>query len=152
MPQPRISIQSVPSPNFTIGPERSHWMSTSNEGSVNGKKEGRKRMVTIVDLEEGLAELLQHPAQMADIGGLVDHQAFDLMEHRRVGRVGILPVGLARNDDADRRCLGFHGADLHRRGMGAQHLALAVSSGSKKKVSCISRAGWPSGKLSAVKL
>ena len=26
------------------------------------------------------------------------------------------------------------------------------SSGSKKKVSCISRAGWPGGKLSAVKL
>ena len=35
MPQPRISIQSVPSPNLTIGPdERSHWISTSKDGSV----------------------------------------------------------------------------------------------------------------------
>ncbi|MNV54889.1 hypothetical protein D3C71_1471030 [compost metagenome] len=46
MPQPRISIQSVPSPNLTIGPERSHWISTSKDGSVKGKKDGRKRIVT----------------------------------------------------------------------------------------------------------
>ena len=38
----------------------------------------------------------------------------------------ILAVGLAGNDDADRRLLRLHRADLHRRGVGAQHLALAV--------------------------
>ena len=48
------------------------------------------------------------------------------MEHRRMGRVRVLAVGLAGNDDADRRLLGFHGADLHRRGVRAQYLALAI--------------------------
>ena len=47
MPQPRISIQSLPSPKRTSpGRERSHWMSTSRLGSVNGKKLGRKRILT----------------------------------------------------------------------------------------------------------
>ncbi len=47
MPQPRISSQSVPSPKRTSpGRERSHWMSTSRLGSVNGKKDGRKRILT----------------------------------------------------------------------------------------------------------
>ena len=41
-------------------------------------------------------------------------------------RVGILAVGLAWNDDADRWLLRLHGADLHWRGVGAQHLALAA--------------------------
>ena len=69
----------------------SHWMSTSIDGSVNGKKDGRKRIFTF-DLEERLAELLQHPLHVGDISRLVDHQTLDLMEHRRVGGVGILPV------------------------------------------------------------
>jgi hypothetical protein len=50
-----------------------------------------------------------------------------------VGGVGILPVGLSRNDDADRRLLRLHGADLHRRGMGAQNLALATVVGLEKE-------------------
>ena len=54
---------------------------------------------------------------------------FDLMEHRRVGGVGILAVGLAGDHDADRRLLRLHGADLHRRRMRAQKLALAVRAG-----------------------
>ena len=79
-----------------------------------------------VDLEEGLAEFFQNPAQIADMRLLVDDKAFDLMEHRRMGGVGILAIGLAGNDDADRRLLAFHGADLHWRSVGAQHLALAL--------------------------
>ena len=46
----------------------------------------------------------------------------------------------------------LHRPHLHRRSVGAQHLALPSGLGLKKNVSCISRAGWPSGKLSAVKL
>ena len=38
-------------------------------------------------LEERLAEFLEHPFQMAEMGLLVDDQALDLMEHRRVGLV-----------------------------------------------------------------
>lgn len=66
------------------------------------------------------------------------------MEHRRVRRVTVLAVGLAGDDDADRR-LRFHGAHLHRRGVRAAPCA-RVHPGLKKKVSCIS-AGWPSGEV-----
>ena len=47
--------------------------------------------------------------------------AFDLMEDGRVRGVGcVVPVDLAGDDDAHRRRLLLHGADLHRRGVGAQ--------------------------------
>ncbi len=39
--------------------------------------------------------------------------------------------------------LRLHRADLDRRGVGAQHLALAIGIGGRKKVSCISRADGP---------
>ena len=48
------------------------------------------------------------------------------MEHGRVGGIGILPVGLAGDDDADRRLLGLHRVDLNRRSMRAQKLALSL--------------------------
>ena len=60
---------------------------------------------------------------------LVDPQAFDLVEHRRVRRVGVDAVGAARRDDAHvghRRRAGvrlrmrLRVADLHRRGVRAQ--------------------------------
>ena len=72
---------------------------------MNGKNDGRDRMFDAVDLEERLAELLDHPFQMTEMRALVDHQAFDLMEHRRVRLVGIAAIGAAGNDDADRRLL-----------------------------------------------
>ena len=43
-----------------------------------------------------------------------------------MGGVRILPVGLARNDNTDRRLLRFHGVDLNRRRVGTQQLALAI--------------------------
>ena len=60
---------------------------------------------------------------MAHMGRAVDHQPLDLMEHRRVRRVVVAAEGAARHDDADGRLLRLHGADLHRRGVGAQQLA-----------------------------
>src|ERR1041384_411466 len=56
----------------------------------------------------------------------IDDEPLDLMEHRRMRRVVIGAEGAARYDDADRRFLGQHGADLYRRGMGAQHEPRAV--------------------------
>ena len=57
----------------------------------------------------------------------VDHQAFDLVEHRRVGLIGIAAVGAAGRDDAVRRLVRLHVPDLHRRGVGAQqHLGAIV--------------------------
>ena len=60
------------------------------------------------------------------MGRAVDHQPLDLMEHRRMRRVVVAAEGAARHDDPDRRLLRQHGADLHRRGVGAQHEPAAV--------------------------
>ena len=57
---------------------------------------------------------------------LVDDEAFDLMELRRVGRIGIDAIGAAWADDADRRLLRQHRAHLHRRGVGTQQHARAI--------------------------
>src|SRR5262245_5365876 len=45
----------------------------------------------VIDLEERLAEFLEDPFQVPKVRGSVDHQTLDLMEHRRVGLVGIAP-------------------------------------------------------------
>ena len=57
---------------------------------------------------------------------LVDYQALDLVEHRRVGLVAVAAIGTAGNDDADRRLLRQHGAHLHRRRVRAQQEPGAV--------------------------
>ena len=67
IPQPRISSQSLPSPKRISPPRREHWMSTSAEGSVNGKKERAEAHPDLLDLEEGRAELLQDPPQVAHV-------------------------------------------------------------------------------------
>src|SRR5690242_13838123 len=56
-----------------------------------------------VALEERTHELGQRALQVREAGGLVDQQALDLVEHRRVGLVRIAAVDLARGDDPDRR-------------------------------------------------
>ena len=55
--------------------------------------------------EERLAEFLEHPFQMAEMGLLVDDETLDLMEHRRVGLVAIAAIDASRRDDAERRLL-----------------------------------------------
>jgi len=120
MPQPRISSQSSPSPNLISPLSRRHWMSTSSDGSVNGKNDGRNRMLMWSTSKKRLAELVQDPFQMAEMRALVDDEAFDLVKLRRMGGVRIDAIGAARADDADRRFLGQHGAHLHRRGVGTQ--------------------------------
>ena len=51
-----------------------------------GEREERRpeAHLHIVDLEERLAEFFENPFQVAEVRVLVDHQALDLMEHRRV--------------------------------------------------------------------
>jgi hypothetical protein len=127
-------------------------MSTSIEGSVKGKKDGRKPHLHVLHLEERLAELLQHPFLVGEVRLLVDHQPLDLVEHRRVGLVGIVPVGAARDDDPDRRRLALHRADLHRRGMRAQHLPLALVVGLQEEGVVHLARRVADGKFSAVKL
>ena len=101
-------------------------MSTSIEGSVKGKCEARKRIFGSSTSKKALQNSVKRPFQMAEMGVLVDHQALDLVEHRRMRQVRIIAEGAARHDDADRRLLRQHGADLHRARMGAQNHARAI--------------------------
>src|SRR6266700_2871913 len=80
------------------------------------RKERRpKSHIDMIDLEECLAELMQDPFEVAEMRTLVDDEALDLVELRRMGRVRIDAVGAARTNHADRRLLAQHGAHLHRR-------------------------------------
>src|SRR3546814_10696238 len=58
---------------------------------------------------------------------LVDDKTFDLMEHGRMRRVTVGSINPARRDDADRRLLPCHRADLHGRSMSAQQHAMSVA-------------------------
>ena len=83
----------------------------------------------------------------------VDDQALDLMEHRRVRRVRVAAIGAAGHDRAGSAAAwpawcgsapGWYGC--------AAAAARRPARASRKKVSCICRAGCLGGKFSAVKL
>ena len=94
-------------------------MSTSADGSVNGKY--RRPETHSADVSKKLStNSCKNALQVGETDVLVDHQPFDLMEHRRVGHVGIAAIDPARGDQAQRRRLRPHRPDLHRRGVGAQ--------------------------------
>jgi hypothetical protein len=88
MPQPRISIQSSPSPKRTRP-----WSAALDVDLERGLGEREERRAEahlhVVDLEERLAELAQDPLHVAEVRALVDHEALDLMEHRRVRLVAV---------------------------------------------------------------
>ncbi len=120
MPQPRIS---------------SHCAGLADRGGADvdldrrlGEREVRRAEahLDVIDLEERLAEFLQHPFEVAHVGRLVDDEAFDLVEHRRVRLVAVAAVDAAGRDDADRRLLRQHRADLHRARVRAQQQPRAV--------------------------
>jgi hypothetical protein len=71
-----------------------------------------------------------------------------------MGLVHVHPVDAAGGDDADRRALIGHRADLHGARMGAQHVGgrLSPSARAMKNVSCSCRAGCSGGMFSASKL
>src|SRR5574340_767862 len=76
----------------------------------------------IVAFEEALQEVLHHALEIGETDLLVDPQALDLMEHRRMGGVGVDTVDAPGRDDLQRRLVRLHVAHLHRRGVGAQHM------------------------------
>ena len=94
---------------------------------MNGKNEGRKRTSSVVVLEEAAQELGVHALQVGEADVLVDPQAFDLVEHRRMRGVGIDAVGASRRDHLDRRLVHPRVAHLHRAGVRAQHQRQAVA-------------------------
>ena len=80
----------------------------------------------IIDLEKRRQKRLQRVFQMAHMRGLIDHQPFDLMKHRRVRLVAVAAIGAPRRDKAKGRVAGLHGADLHGACMRAKQKRLAV--------------------------
>ena len=82
-----------------------------------------------VALEERADEFGQRALQVGEARCLVDQQAFDLVEHRRMRLVRVAAIDLARRDHADRRLAALHRTDLHRRGMRAQQAAIAEIEG-----------------------
>lgn len=76
--------------------------------------------------EIGGEEFLKHPFQVRHGQVFINRQPFDLMEHRRVCLVVIGAVNATRTNDADRRALLFHFADLNRRRVRAQDVGRAV--------------------------
>ena len=86
-------------------------------GLGEGKNEGRRRMSTRI--KKRRAKYRACP-RVSEADALIDDQPLDLVEHRRVRRVVVFAIHLARRDDAHRRLLRQHGADLDRRGVRAQ--------------------------------
>ncbi len=82
-----------------------------------------------VALEEGAHELGQGALEVGEGGVLIHQQAFNLMEHRRVGLVAVAAVHLAGGNHAQRRLVVAHVAHLHTGGMRAQQAAIAEVEG-----------------------
>src|SRR5271168_573009 len=98
-----------------------------NTGNIKFHRRFRERKITgtktrvHAGAEELFDEIFDGAGEIAkrDVG--IDSQTFDLMEREGVRGIGIVAaIDLARHDDAHRRLLFFHGADLHRRGVGAK--------------------------------
>ena len=81
------------------------------------------------DAEKGAQEIGEAALEVAERDTAIDHQAFDLVKHRRMRGVMISAIGAAGGDDANGRFLAEHGADLQRRGLGAQHQRPAIGAG-----------------------
>ncbi len=88
-------------------PERLQPTSTSIEGSVKGKKDGRNRVLTSSTSKKACQEFLQDPLQVPEVAVAVDDEPFTdgtigvwvASESQRLG-----PPGM---DHADRRASGF---------------------------------------------
>ena len=100
-----------------------------------GKREERwpEAHLHVFGLEIVLQEVGNHAFQVGEADSLPHPQAFNLVEHRRMGGIGIHAIDAPRRNDADvRHCfqmtvflhMRLHVADLDRRGVRAQHMLL----------------------------
>ena len=72
---------------------------------MNGKNEGRKRTFRSSLSKKRRRKSATIPFKVGEGDAIANPQAFHLMEHRRMGGVGIDPINPARRDDADFRHL-----------------------------------------------
>ncbi len=104
---------------------RARLRSTERSSSGSGRDVRRKHLAR---------ERQQRPLQIGQRQPFADGQPFDLSEGRRVRQVQIVaPIDTAGHDDADRRLVRLHVADLHRRGMGAEQRARRVAVESRQR-------------------
>jgi hypothetical protein len=75
-------------------------------------------------LEIGVDEGGQHALEIGEGHPLIDQQAFDLVELRSMGLVGIAAEHPSGGDDPHRRRLILHHPDLDRRGVRPQQAAV----------------------------
>ena len=119
-PAPETSSQPVCLQTRQPAPlQNTHSMSTSADGSVNGKYDGRSRILSGRS-KKPFDELVQHRLHVGEAHALVDDQPLELVEHRRVRHVGVAAIDAARRNHAQRRLVAHHGADLHGRRVRAQ--------------------------------
>ena len=97
MPEPRISSHPVALQMRQPAPlQPKQRTSTSAEGSVNGKKDGRKR-IRLSAPNSSRANSSSVPLRSRDRDVAVHHQPLDLVEHRRVRLVeGVAAIDAAR--------------------------------------------------------
>ena len=96
MPQPSTSSQRVAAVRLLPGDV--DFGRRLGEGEV-----ARAEAHLEIALEERAHEFGQRALEVGEAGVLVDQQAFDLVEHRRVGLVAVAAVDLAGGDHAQRR-------------------------------------------------
>ena len=95
-------------------------------------------------VEEPAHERLDGAEEVGEGDAAVDGERLDLVEHRRVpGVERLVAVGAAGRDHEDRRLHRLHGADLHRRRVGAQHHLLGLAELDVERV--LHRAGGVAG-------
>ena len=82
------------------------------------RTEADNRLLTV----QLLRKHFENSLQIGHADALVDDQTLDLMEQRGMGRIDVVTAEYtARCNDADRRLLVFHRADLNRRGLRAEN-------------------------------
>ena len=70
------------------------------------------------------SEAMQDRLQIGDADVFVNKQSLELMKHRRMTDIRVNPIDAARCDQSQWRTLGLHGADLHRRCVRTQQVAV----------------------------
>src|SRR5688572_16781987 len=106
-----------------------HALNVDLRAGLGKREEARTESDGELAAEDLAQEMSQHTFQVGKRDGIVDHEPFDLMEHRRVRRVVVVAIDRAGHDDLQRRPAALHGADLHRRGVRSQQPAVRYKEG-----------------------